>query len=351
MENVLLDSFCRLLGEISPAVAVRRAEQEGNVADILHAVDDSGFLDALVPESQGGSGLALSEVVPLILAAGEYLLPIPFAETMVARALIAGSEAHAPCGQTITLWPTTSAGHLRSQMPPLSAPSSLALVQRGTTFHLLPMICGESGHDPFRVRGIRAGFDFDFGSDADISAGAAPDQRAQPLLSFTRPDVDLLHWAAAITAATMAGALKRLLDLSLTHVNDRQQFGRTLSKFQAIQQQMSVFAERTVCAQVAARMGLSGFHLVLDGARVAIAKSIVNESATTCAGIAHAVHGAIGMSEAHDLRLYTRRLARGRLSFGSETYWQRILGNARLSAPDATSVDFVRRRLAGAPPG
>ena len=349
MENVLLDSFRRLLGEVSPTVAVRRAEQEGDVADILHAVEDSGFLDALVPESQSGSGLALSEVVSLILAAGEYLLPIPFAETMVARALIAGSEAHAPRRQVITLWPTNSAGHLRSQMPPLGAPSSLALVQRGTTFHLLPMICGEPGHDPFRVPGISAGSDVASGLDAGLSAGAAPDQRAQPLLSFTRPDVDLLHCSAAITAATMAGVLQGMLELSLTYVNDRQQFGHSLSKFQAIQQQMSVFAERTTCAQVAARIGLSGSNLVLDGARVAIAKSIVNESASACAGIAHAVHGAIGISEAHDLQLYTRRLARGRMSFGSDTYWQRVLGNARLSAPDATSVDFVRRRLAGSP--
>lgn len=340
MENVLLDSFCRLLREISPAVAVRRAEQEGNVAHILHAVDESGFLDALVPESQGGSGLTLSEVVPLIIAAGEYLLPIPFAETMIARAVIAGSEARAPRGHAITFWPTNSAGHLRSQMPPLGS-SSLALVQRGTTLELLPMYYGEPGNDPFRVSSISAGSD----------SGAVPDQRAQPLLSFTRPDVDLLHWAAAITAATMAGALQRLLDLSLTHVNDRQQFGRSLSKFQAVQQQMSVFAERTACAQVAARIGLSGPDLVLDGVRVAIAKSIVNESATICAGIAHAVHGAIGISEAHDLQLYTRRLARGRLSFGSDTYWHRVLGNDRLSAPDATSVDFIRRRLADAPPG
>ena len=331
IENMLLDSFRRLLGQISPSSEVRRAERDGDVAHILREVDDSGFLDALIPESKGGSGLALSDVVPLFLAAGEYLLSIPFAETMVARALIAMSGAQAPRGKTIVLWPITSAGHLRSQMAPLSAPSSLALVQRATTFQLVPVTCREPESDPFRMSGT----------------SSAPDTRARPLLSFELPEVDLLHWAAAITAATMAGALQRLLDLSLTHVNERQQFGRTLSKFQAIQQQMSVFAERTVSAQVAARIGLSATGLVLDGARVAIAKSVVNESASAGASIAHAVHGAIGISEAYDLQLYTRRLARWRLSFGSETYWQRYLGNARLAAPDATSVDFVRRRLAG----
>jgi acyl-CoA dehydrogenase len=337
MENVLLDSFRRLLGQISPSSAVRRAERDGDVAGILREVDDSGFLDALVPESKGGSGLALDDVLPLFLAAGEYLLPIPFAETMVARALIATSERQAPRGMAIMLWPITSAGRLRSQIEPLGAPSSLALVQRGTTFQLVPVTYGEQERDPFGI--------------SRTGTVAVPDSSAQPLLCFTLADVHLLHWAAAITASTMAGALQRLLDLSLTHVNDRQQFGRTLSQFQAIQQQMSVFAERTVCAQVAARIGLSAIGLVLDGARVATAKSVVNESASACASIAHAVHGAIGISEAHDLQLYTRRLARWRLSFGSDTYWQRHLGNARLAAPDATSVDFVRRRLAASPSG
>jgi acyl-CoA dehydrogenase len=337
MENVLLDSFCRLLGQISPASAVRRAERDADVAVILREVEDSGFLDALVPESKGGSGLALSDVVPLFLAAGKYLIPIPFAETMVARALIAESEMQAPRGMAIMLWPTTSAGLLRSQIEPLGAPSSLALVQRGTTFQLVPVNSGEQGTDPFRM------------SSAVCCTGTAPDWSARPLLSFSLADIDLFHFAAAIAAATMAGALQRLLELSLTHVNDRRQFGRTLSKFQAIQQQMSVFAEKAVCAQVAARIGLSATGLVLDIARVAIAKCVVNESASVCASIAHAVHGAIGISEAHDLQLYTRRLARWRLSFGSETYWQRHLGNARLASPDPTSVDFVRRRLTASP--
>jgi len=178
---------------------------------------------------------------------------------------------------------------------------------------------------------------------------ASPVLDAPPLLQFTLAGVDLLHWAAAITAANMAGAMQRVLAMSLTQVNERQQFGRTLSKFQVIQQQLSVFAERSVSAQVAARIGLIGTGLSLDGGRVAIAKSVANESARVCAGIAHAVHGAIGISEAHDLQLYTRRLARWQLSFGSEAYWQKIIGQHRLQSEEPTAVDFVRSLLAGEP--
>jgi acyl-CoA dehydrogenase len=331
MDNLLLDSFVRLLEQISPPAAVRRAEADGNAAQILHEVEESGFLDALIPEAVGGSGLAIADVVPLFLAAGEYLLPIPFAETMVARALIAASGAQPPRGRTIILWPLVPGGRLNSALDPLGDPTSLALVQRGTAFHLLPVHLGEPHSDPFRMR------------------SANPVLDAPPLLQFTLARVDLLHWAAAITAANMAGAMQQLLAMSLTQVNERQQFGRTLSKFQIIQQHMSVFAERSVVAQVAARIGLIGTGLMLDVGRVGIAKSISNESARVCAGIAHAVHGAIGISEAHDLQLYTRRLARWRISFGSEAYWQKSIGRHRLQSDEPTAVDFVRTLLAAEP--
>jgi acyl-CoA dehydrogenase len=327
MDNLLLDSFVRLLRQISSPAAVRSVEAEGDAEGILREVEESGFLDALVPESMGGSGLALADVVPLFLAAGEHLLPIPFAETMVARAVIAASGAQPPRSRTIILWPSTPGGQIHSALDPWGDRTSLALVQRGTAFHLLPAKRAERHTDPFRLWSVRPVLD------------------AMPLLEFTLAGVDLLDWAAAITAASMAGALRRLLEMSLTHVNDRQQFGRTLSKFQVIQQHLSVFAERSVSAQVAARVGLGGAGLILERGRVAIAKSIANESARACASIAHAVHGAIGISEAHDLQLYTRRLARWRVSFGSDAYWQRYIGQLRLQSEELASVDFVRHLL------
>jgi acyl-CoA dehydrogenase len=324
LDNVLLDGFVRLLAQISPSTTVRRAEEDGDVAEILRDVEESGFMDALVPESRGGSGLSLSDVVPLFLAAGEHLLPIPFAETMVARAMIAAAGVQSPPGRTIVLWPAAPAGRLISQVDPLCERSTLALMQRGTEFRLLPMAFGERCTDPFRMWSAR------------------PEMDASPLAAFELPHVDLLHWAAAITAANMAGAMERLLGLSLAYVNDRQQFGRSIGKFQAIQQQLSVLAEKTVAARVAARIGLTASTLTLDGGRVAIAKSVANESARTGVSIAHAVHGAIGISEAHELQLYTRRLARWLVSFGSDAYWQRYLGGSRLKSPEPTSVDFVR---------
>ena len=54
-------------------------------------------------------------------------------------------------------------------------------------------------------------------------------------------------------------------------------------------------------------------------------------------------------SDHHFLPDFTRRLHEWRLADGSESYWNRLLGAARLT--DAgRSVDFVRARLAAEPP-
>ena len=148
---------------------------------------------------------------------------------------------------------------------------------------------------------------------------------------------------SGLTAAKMAGAMVRLLDMSVRHANEREQFGRPLGKFQAIQQQLAVMSEQVVSARVAARIGMTG--TCFDPLRVAMAKARVSEASHQVVAIAHAVHGAIGVTEEFDLQLLTRRLKQGQLAFGSERFWAARLGRARLASGPQTSADFVRTCL------
>jgi acyl-CoA dehydrogenase len=150
--------------------------------------------------------------------------------------------------------------------------------------------------------------------------------------------------AAAVASAQMAGAMARVMDMTLGYAADRQQFGRSLSKFQAIQQQLAVLAEQVISAQVAARSAFVGAEF--DPVRVAAAKCRCNEAAALVCGIAHAIHGAIGVTEEFDLQLYTRRIKQWQLAFGSESYWGARLGRARVRADTATTADFLRLNLA-----
>ncbi|MBU6253213.1 MAG: acyl-CoA dehydrogenase, partial [Alphaproteobacteria bacterium] len=78
-----------------------------------------------------------------------------------------------------------------------------------------------------------------------------------------------------------------------------------------------------------------------DVQRAAIAKLGASAAAVEVAAIAHAVHGAMGISAEYDLNLLTRRLNAWRLASGAESYWAGLLGKMRLGAAQS-SLDFIR---------
>ncbi len=130
-------------------------------------------------------------------------------------------------------------------------------------------------------------------------------------------------------AMLMAGALERALDTALTYVQERKQFGRQISKFQAVQQQMAVLAGQVAAAGAAAEAGaeaLSNPDPELRELLIAVAKTRAGDAATMAAEIAHQVHGAIGFTQEYALQLSTRRLWSWRDEFGPETAWAARVG-------------------------
>ena len=141
-----------------------------------------------------------------------------------------------------------------------------------------------------------------------------------------------LYRRGALARATMmSGALERALDLGVTYAQERVQFGRPISKFQAVQQNLAVLAGQTAAAVAAANLGIEA--LGKDDADhetflIAVAKTRVGEAATLACEIAHQVHGAIGFTKEYALQLSTRRLWSWREEFGSDPEWAVRVGNA-----------------------
>lgn len=83
---MFLDAFTRLLEVHCPPAVVRAAQHDpGATVALRAALAESGFLDILLPEAEGGAALPLPELAPLVMAAGRFLLPVPFGETCVER--------------------------------------------------------------------------------------------------------------------------------------------------------------------------------------------------------------------------------------------------------------------------
>lgn len=136
------------------------------------------------------------------------------------------------------------------------------------------------------------------------------------------------HLGAFARVAQIAGALDAALALSVSYVNERQQFGRPVGKFQAVQQSLASFA----CEAAAANCAAMGAAQALDRGEAAFeigaAKLRANRAAGVGTQIAHQVHGAIGFTQEYPLQHLTKRLWQWRSEFGSDAYWAKRVGES-----------------------
>jgi acyl-CoA dehydrogenase len=308
-----------MLEQVFPPSAVRAIESGGDWAQSWDRIEHSGYLDALVPESAGGAALSMAEIGPLLVALGWNAVPLPVAETIAARALLARAGQAVPAG-----------------------PIALSTGGGAVPFaQVAEMILHDDGHDLrlFEIREVRiepTGVPGDLSGLAELPEGGG-------LSEGSRPAGGLRPLAALLRVGGIAGAANRVLTMTAAYAKDRVQFGKPIGNRQAVQQQIAVMAEQTVAARLTFELACShGFPPPPLAA--AAAKSVASAAAVQVANIAHAVHGAIGISAEHDLQLFTRALHAWRLADGGEAYWNTIIGRACLSA-EVGALDWVRAVL------
>lgn len=320
-----------LADQCTPHV-VRAIEEGGRTAEATTALWDqleaTGLADALLSEDAGGAGLGLGQVFGVLEQCGAHALPLPLGETMVARALLAQAGVARPAGSiALARGEHLADGGLRCALVRSGQVAAAVLVQAGTEWRL--MGTGDAQGTPQALA-----------LDAALTWTAVQVQAAPAVAVNGALDARTLQ--AAVVAAQMAGALSSVFQRSLQYANERQQFGRPIGKFQAIQHQLAVMSEHVFAARMAAQLGCSGAGVLPDRLRVATAKARCSEAALVVSELAHAIHGAIGFTEEYDLQLFTRRLHAWRQTAGSEAYWYGVAGEALLDHP-GMSLDTVRR--------
>jgi hypothetical protein len=149
---------------------------------------------------------------------------------------------------------------------------------------------------------------------------------------------------ALARAVQTGGILSTVLDIALRYASEREQFGRTLSKFQAIQHSLAVQAAEVAAARRAATGAVDAAATGRFDAEVAAAKIRSGDAATVVGEAAHQVLGAIGYTHEHRLHHFTRRAWAWRDEYGNEFDWQRKLG-AMIAGGGADNVwTFVTGR-------
>jgi alkylation response protein AidB-like acyl-CoA dehydrogenase len=159
---------------------------------------------------------------------------------------------------------------------------------------------------------------------ADVSrqdvVGLDPKYRVRfPSLSSARPvDAPLVTaFGAATVCAEMVGGAQAVLDATVAYATQREQFGKPIGAFQAVQHHcanmaIDVLGSRFIAYEAIWRLG-RGLPAAVE---VAVAKSWVSEAYQRVCALGHQVHGAIGFTAEHDLHYYTRHAIASALAFG-----------------------------------
>ncbi len=150
-------------------------------------------------------------------------------------------------------------------------------------------------------------------------------------------------WARCVQ---IIGALDAAAELSVAHTRDRVQFGRPLSKFQAVQHSLAGMAGEIERARAATTLAVvaaadHGFVAPQTDYAVTVAKVVLGRVVPVVNTVAHQLHGAIGVTIEHQLWSSTNRAHSWIEEFGSTGHYARRLGRVALAADDAALWDVL----------
>jgi acyl-CoA dehydrogenase len=350
-----------LAGHCTPARVAAAPAGSGWDEGLWRALEETGLTLAGSPEEAGGSGGGLLAAADIVAAAGAAAAPVPLAETLAAGMLLARAGLAIPGGPLTVAVASGRGAVLGSGVTPRTGAvlGSGAALRTGAVLRRVPY---------GRLATTVAAGSGEHGDWLAVLAPTGHGRHGRNLAGEPRDDVDPdadaeVHDVPAGTAdyarcllrlfrsLLIGGAAQRALDLTIRYVKEREQFGRPLARFPTVQQELARMAgevaligaatQAAVAAQGQAVAGPAAAGAPFAGPgvpAVLAAKAQASQGAGIVAAIAHQLHGAIGTTEEHRLRLTTTRLWSWRDEDGSEAECFAELGRAALSAATGTGT-------------
>ena len=358
-QTILRESADKLVERHAGAARFRelRTTEHGFDPARLAVVAEAGWLSLLVPEERDGLGLGTTEAALVLESAGRGLMTEPIAAAMAAaRAVASGPAAMGatleelmsggsvilpalhdpaaddPAGARVQATPAGSGFKLSGRtgaVPGAPAAHGFIVDARsgdGTVVCLVPRdALGLDIQQRGRVDGTGhatlALNDVAVPADAVIASGAQGTEVAAATL-----DLVLLG-----TSAEMLGIMEQGLALAVDYLGTREQFGRPIGSFQALQHRavndhVDIELTRSLLYQVCAAMD--------DGrgnrAMVAAVKARASDAVLSVTKSMVQMHGAIGFTDEYNASLYLRRAMALSSQYGNAAWHRKRY--ARLSS-------------------
>jgi acyl-CoA dehydrogenase len=304
---------------------------------------EAGLTGVGLPEDRGGSDGELADAVAIVrtLAAGAAAVPVAEQLLVAGPALVAANVDLPPIAEPVTF--ALGDAVVAHASDDGDGPGRFFLTGTvtdvawaGAARHLAVLAGGPAGPVLALVDVSHA--------EATSAANLAGEPRGSFVFDDTAATGALLSEARAgelrarfalARAVQLAAALEQVLAWTVQYAGERQQFGRPLGTFQAIQMELAEMAGEVTAVTAltdAAVQSVGSPDFVLAAAA---AKVRAGAAVEVVARLAHQVHGAIGFTQEHRLHHLTRRLWSWRDEAGSELHWARVLGRGLLAdGPD-----------------
>lgn len=322
-QQLIKDTLSRLLTDLCTPDVVDKSESGTFAKKLWQTLTETGLTAAGLPVEVGGSGGDLEDSLLVIREAARFAAPVPLAEHLIAGLLL--SEQ----GQSIDSGPVTiaSGDFVISDDASLTGSANDVAFGRWST----QVVLVAQGPDGMKLCRVPTA-DFDIVEKNSVAGEPRDTLSVNTKLSTdsvfsvdTQTPERIKLMGAALRALMMYGALESVLEMTVLYSTERSQFGRPISKFQAIQQQLAILAGEVAASQMASHSVIDSFS-TLGELDIAIGKARIGEAVSVCTDIAHQVHGAMGYTMEHSLNHRTRRLWSWRDEYGNEREWQIVVG-------------------------
>jgi alkylation response protein AidB-like acyl-CoA dehydrogenase len=309
--------------ECTPEVVRAIWADPASARSLWSKLAELGVPGALVPEAQGGMALDERDLVLLIEETGRAALPAPVVSTAAVGAPLVrdagGALADAWLSRIAAGEAIVAVGHPANPFVADAGDADLLLLAADGALHAIERKDARTTHQPANDPARRL---FEVAWTPSAATRIANGDAAARLLA------DALDRGALACAAQALGVADQLLALAVGYAQQREQFGRPIGSFQALQHKL---ADVKVRLEYARPVVYKAAHSVAKRSSdpegfarcsvdVSHAKLAAVAAAQLAAKTALQVHGAIGYTWEQDLHLWMRRAWSLERDFGDAAF-------------------------------
>ena len=150
----------------------------------------------------------------------------------------------------------------------------------------------------------------------------------------------LVDRAKVALCAEMCGGAQKVLDMSVEYAKVREQFGRPIGSFQAIQHKCANMMVQVESAKSATYYAAWAVANDVPEAHLAacMAKAYCSDAYRFTAAEGIQIHGGIGFTWEHDMHLYFKRAKGSEVTFGDATWNRELVAQVVLDGPEPISA-------------